>query len=300
MVNRTRTLLLSGLLLVVPCALAWLRTRRAAVYWRGGCVCVCIALCMSSEHAVSVTNRALVLCSCVTSLAGRCSRRARRGFALRSIRITSPCVIHPYTHATWIDDTLSTIIPGTCSTTCATWLTSLGACPSTPDTTAATTDYNTCVCDAAFVTAFTTCSACMTTALTAATDPQLALPATALADLTAYCATVAGGTAATPAAATTATTAATTTAAASPTTTAAAASPTTNAASSVAASPTVSSSSTTPFNTTPTAVIITSVFQGQGFPTQTKSANVFTGDAQGRVQVALGALLVAAGAVWFV
>ncbi|SCV67343.1 BQ2448_5989 [Microbotryum intermedium] len=193
-------------------------------------------------------------------------------------------------------DTLSTIIPGTCSATCATWLSSLGACPSSTATTTDTTDYNACVCAAAFVTAFTTCSGCMTTALTEAADPQAALPATGLTDLTAYCASVSG----TPVAATSTTTAAAATTTATTTTTTTttdAASPA--AATPVAASPTVSSSSTTAFNTTPTAVVITSIFQGQGFPTQTKSANVFTGGTQGRVQVALGALLVAAGAFWF-
>lgn len=62
-------------------------------------------------------------------------------------------------------DTLSTLIPGTCSAQCAAWLTGLGACPA-----ASSPTYSTCVCDQAFVNNFAACAPCLATEFTAAND----------------------------------------------------------------------------------------------------------------------------------
>lgn len=62
-------------------------------------------------------------------------------------------------------DTLSTLIPGTCSAQCAAWLTSLGACPVSSSPT-----YSTCVCDQTFVNNFAACAPCLATEFTAAND----------------------------------------------------------------------------------------------------------------------------------
>jgi hypothetical protein len=62
-------------------------------------------------------------------------------------------------------DTLSTLIPGTCSAQCSAWLTSLGACPVSSSPT-----YSTCVCDQTFVNNFAACAPCLATEFTAAND----------------------------------------------------------------------------------------------------------------------------------
>ncbi|KAG0662091.1 Muc22p [Rhodotorula mucilaginosa] len=82
-------------------------------------------------------------------------------------------------------DTLSTLIPGTCSAQCSAWLTSLGACPVSSSPT-----YSTCVCDQTFVNNFAACAPCLATEFTAANDATNAATANqAPADLTNYCAT---------------------------------------------------------------------------------------------------------------
>ena len=62
-------------------------------------------------------------------------------------------------------DTLSTLIPGTCSAQCSAWLTSLGACPVSSSPT-----YSTCVCDQTFVNNFAACAPCLATELAAGND----------------------------------------------------------------------------------------------------------------------------------
>ncbi|GAA5983761.1 hypothetical protein JCM10908_005914 [Rhodotorula pacifica] len=210
-------------------------------------------------------------------------------------------------------NTLSTLIPGACSATCAAWLASLGACPAATSST-----YSTCVCDQTFVNNFAACAPCLATQLTAGNDAANAATAnqaptdTVLgieaeegtdhipaADLTNYCATA--GTAVTTAS-TTSTTATSTTSTTSSIATAVSSAgglnaegihtlftPTTPLLTYSTVSSTASSlSDSLELGTSTTGVAgpVTIFQSGQNlpFPTQTKSTNAFASGAEGNAQ----------------
>ncbi|KAK4049665.1 hypothetical protein OIV83_003940 [Microbotryomycetes sp. JL201] len=168
-------------------------------------------------------------------------------------------------------DAVSLIIPVACVSLCTPWQAAFSACP-----VAAVATFETCVCSATHINAATACFNCMTTELTADDDTQAAVPSTALTDLGTYCDTavqVSTGTATSTSTRTSLTTTTTTTSTTSSTTTTSS-STTTSAATSASSSGSSSSSSYSP---RPSVVTVSSLDTGVGFPTQTKSANVFSG-----------------------
>ncbi|GAA5911342.1 hypothetical protein JCM8208_005226 [Rhodotorula glutinis] len=80
--------------------------------------------------------------------------------------------------------TLATVIPGSCSAVCGTWLTSLAACPGPTDD----AGYSACVCDATFVTNFDACAGCLANDLATSDAANAATASTAPGDLSGYCA----------------------------------------------------------------------------------------------------------------
>lgn len=82
--------------------------------------------------------------------------------------------------------TLATIIPGTCATQCQTWLSTLAGCPGPTDD----ATYSACVCDATFVSNFDTCAGCIATELATDDAANAATASTAPGDLSGYCSSV--------------------------------------------------------------------------------------------------------------
>ncbi|GAA6039504.1 hypothetical protein JCM8097_009585 [Rhodosporidiobolus ruineniae] len=156
--------------------------------------------------------------------------------------------------------TVATVIPGTCSTTCNPWLTTVSSCGAGTDT-----GFQACVCDATYQANLAACSDCFTTEA----DSNAATVDTAVTDLTNYCNGV------TVSSSTTDTSSSSTTDTSSSTTTTPVVAVATSASSASSASASVTSSSSTK----------TSAAVQTGWPSQTKSANVFAGAAAPGVTV---------------
>ncbi|KAK4056134.1 hypothetical protein OIO90_002865 [Microbotryomycetes sp. JL221] len=140
----------------------------------------------------------------------------------------------------------------------------------------------------------------MSTELTADDDDQADVPSTALTNLGTYCnAVVEVSTGTATGTSTSSTTTTTTTSSTTTTTTSSSATTTPGAASSATSSGLSSSSSYSP---RPSVVTVSSLDTGIGFPTQTKSPNVFSGaqnekQYNGVVVIIAGGIAVLAGLV---
>ncbi|KAM0787014.1 hypothetical protein ACM66B_006282 [Microbotryomycetes sp. NB124-2] len=191
-------------------------------------------------------------------------------------------------------DAVALIIPVACVSLCTPWQAAFSACP-----VAAVATFETCVCSATHINAATACFNCMTTELTADDDADAATPATALTDLGTYCDTViqvsTGTATGTSTSTTSSTTTTTTTTSSTTTTTTSTTSLTTTTSAASSASSGLSSSSS--YSPRPSVVTVSSLDTGVGFPTQTKSANVFSGARRQEAAVGVGAAVVGGAAV---
>ncbi|GAA6062975.1 hypothetical protein JCM10212_005734 [Sporobolomyces blumeae] len=180
---------------------------------------------------------------------------------------------------------LAVAIPESCLTVCDPWRTAYRNCPVDTDAT-----YSTCTCDATFIANFNACTGCMANELNAQGDTVNGPLATqAPTDLQNYCATAGdvvsststdslSSTSTDPLSTSTSTTDSSTSTTDSSTSTTDSSTSTTTTATPVATtSSTGSSSSSSSSTTTPAPVQTTpAVAVGGAFPSQTKSANVFT------------------------